>query len=81
MSQPSPQRVLSHTATYFLNRQNDPSMSQELRMWGHALLTTELRVVPKKNIIGENQRKQYLWMVTNQLHLYMNNYVDKCIFF
>ena len=81
MAYASPPRNLSHTAVYFLNRQGDPSMPTELQMWGHALLTTELRVVPKRNLIGENQRKRYLQMVNNQLIVYTNVCVGGCIFF
>lgn len=81
MSYASPPRNLSHTAVYFLNRQGDPSMSPELQMWGHALLTTELRVVPKRNLIGETQRKQYLRMVNDQLYIYTKNHADVCILF
>jgi hypothetical protein len=81
MVKTQPPRTLSYTAKYFLNRLNDPTLSSELRMWGHALLTTELREVSKKNLIAENQRKQYLRMVISQLHLCMNKYANQCIFF
>jgi hypothetical protein len=69
-------RPLSHTASYFLSRMNDPNIPAELRAWGHALIGAEIRYVPRKDCIGKIRRTHFMQGIRTQLHMYLDDFVD-----